>query len=96
MKTDSNSGRAGVAVDALVRQIYERMIRLRLRDGMLVCLPCWMIRKPQWESAKASIDALLPEGWCSKWGDKPGVIILSNDQSEGRAESGTSPKPPTP
>jgi hypothetical protein len=81
MKTDDTNTKSVAGADSLdriVRQIFDRMIRPRLRSGMKVCLPCYMIRKPQWESAKQNIDVMLPQGWSSKWSDKPGVIILSN------------------
>lgn len=84
MDTKSIFNAGECSLDPIVRHIFERIIRPRLRDGLAVCLPCYMIRKPKWESAKQTIDAMLPDGWYSKWADKPGVIILSNIQAQRR------------
>lgn len=95
---DSQSGRGARVTfadlfDCKVRMVYNRMISRRLKPGAetSVCLPCYQIR--DWDRAKEVIDKLIPDGWSSRWGEKKGVLILSNVKITHGPDASDNPKP---
>ena len=64
-------------IEPLIDRIFDTRVAPFIKNNRGICLPCYMIRPPYWEQAKAHIDKKLPQGWTSSWNEnRNGSLIF--------------------